>query len=474
MRTDYTNIATCWAELIIQTLVASGITHLCLSPGSRSGALAMAAASHPDLTLHVHYDERSLGFFALGLSKASQKPVSILTTSGTAIANLFPAIIEAYEFQNPLVILTADRPPELIGVGANQAINQHNIYGTFVHKETRLSVPTIDIPAQELANLIHNTITISIQKQGPVHINCPFREPFMPTETTQDFSHYLQPLTIPTNMVEHPPETLSKDTQVTDYILAGHTPISPNEILKFSETNNVKILPDILSPLRFIQHPNIINNTVDQLNNRGITLTSFIKIGNRFTSRALINPQEAPPSKPASPLATTIKSISQRLPENWNVFCGNSTPIRLWDRYAIPTGFPYTVYANRGASGIDGLISTATGIATETRKPTVVFIGDLSLLHDLNGLYWLTKTKTPVVILVLNNNGGAIFKDLPIHTTPEIYEQVFQTPTGLSFKGICDMMGILYTQCTDPREHIKRAFQTPKTQVIEWQDQTPL
>ncbi|MSR89127.1 MAG: 2-succinyl-5-enolpyruvyl-6-hydroxy-3-cyclohexene-1-carboxylic-acid synthase [Candidatus Margulisbacteria bacterium] len=473
MQTRYSNIATCWADLIIHTLIASGISDLCLAPGSRSGALAIAAASHTGLTLHVHYDERSLGFFALGLSKASQKPVAILTTSGTAIANLFPAIVEAYEFQNPLIILTADRPPELIGIGANQAINQHNFYGTFVHKETQLPVPSTDISAQELTKIIHNTLQISIQKKGPVHINCPFREPFMPTENTEDFSKYLQSLDIKKSMPLSEQKPLPNNIQKTDYILAGHTPISPDEILKLSEKNNTKIIPDILSPLRFTKHPNIINNAVDQLLKGTLKVTTFTKIGHRFTSRALINPQDYQTEKSTSPLAKTIETISQNLPENWNVFCGNSTPIRLWDRYAIPTKTPYPVYANRGASGIDGLISTASGIATNTHKPTFVFIGDLSFLHDLNGLYWLTKTKIPVVILVLNNNGGAIFKELPIHTTPEIYEQCFQTPTGLNLKGICDMMSISYTRTTTPEKDIEVAFKNPITRVIEWVEPPP-
>jgi 2-succinyl-5-enolpyruvyl-6-hydroxy-3-cyclohexene-1-carboxylate synthase len=131
-----------WASLIIEELSRLGVEHVCMAPGSRSTPLTLACAANNKLTKHCHFDERGLGFMALGLAKASNTPVAIITTSGTAVANLYPAIIEASLTRVPLIILSADRPPELLDCGANQAIAQ---VGMFAQYAKQLSLPVPDL-----------------------------------------------------------------------------------------------------------------------------------------------------------------------------------------------------------------------------------------------------------------------------------------------------------------------------------------
>jgi 2-succinyl-5-enolpyruvyl-6-hydroxy-3-cyclohexene-1-carboxylate synthase len=159
-----------------------------------------------------------------------------------------------------------------------------------------------------------------------------------------------------------------------------------------------------------------------------------------------------------------IRELSGKIPSHWNVFCGNSSAIRLWDECAQRVDVPYSFYANRGASGIDGLISTACGVAMATRNPTLLILGDLSFFHDMTGLDWVRRSDVPVVVVILNNNGGAIFKELDMVVSEDIFEQCFITPTHLHFKGICEMMRIRYDVGLPD---IGEIFQDPFSRVIE-------
>ncbi len=182
-----TTIATLWAELLVEELVRNGVTHFCIAPGSRSTPLVLAAASNKKAKKIVHFDERGLGFFALGLSKGGRK-AAIITTSGTAVANLLPAVVEASQDHVPLILLTADRPPELVDTGANQAILQDGIFGRYVRWQTNLSTPTTEI----LPSYLLTTIDFAVRHTGPVHINCPIREGL----PEADFSDYVKPVAI--------------------------------------------------------------------------------------------------------------------------------------------------------------------------------------------------------------------------------------------------------------------------------------
>ena len=188
----HANIAVFWAEHVIKILNHHGVHHFCLAPGARSTPLVMALSHNKHVKVTTHFDERALGFFALGVAKATESPVAIITTSGSAVANLLPSAVEATHAHVPLIFLTADRPQELQNCGANQAINQEAIFGTFVKKFEALPVPS---PAIELSSMLtkgSEVVQIAcVADRGPVHINCPFREPFLESNVTlkNNFQH---------------------------------------------------------------------------------------------------------------------------------------------------------------------------------------------------------------------------------------------------------------------------------------------
>lgn len=169
-----------WAELLLEALTRHGLRHICIAPGSRSTPLTIAAAANNKLICHTHFDERGLGHLALGLSKASREPVAVIVTSGTAVANLYPSLIEASLTGERVVFLTADRPPELMDCGANQAIRQNGIFASHPCQTISLPRPTVDIPASWLVSVIdHNMANL---RHGALHINCPFAEPLYGNE----------------------------------------------------------------------------------------------------------------------------------------------------------------------------------------------------------------------------------------------------------------------------------------------------
>ncbi|MCA9981381.1 MAG: 2-succinyl-5-enolpyruvyl-6-hydroxy-3-cyclohexene-1-carboxylic-acid synthase [Anaerolineales bacterium] len=178
------NPTTLWATTFVHALAASGLDAVCIAPGSRSTPLTLAFDAHPDIEVFVHLDERSAGFFALGRALATGKPVALVCTSGTAVANFFPALIEANMSHVSLLILTADRPPELRHSGANQTIDQVKIFGDQVLWSVDLDTPQADAPEVALRNVAQTAArayaTANGLRQGPVHVNLPFRKPLEP------------------------------------------------------------------------------------------------------------------------------------------------------------------------------------------------------------------------------------------------------------------------------------------------------
>ena len=186
------NINAVWASLLMEKLVRCGLTRVVLSPGSRNTPLTVAAARNEAITTTVHFDERAAAFYALGLARALRKPVTLVCTSGSAVANYLPAVVEAAMDGVPLLLLTADRPPELHDCGANQTIPQIGLFGHFVRHQLDLTCPDPEIPAREfLQQLDHALIHLFGPDSGPVHINCPFREPLAPDEDSVDYAAYL-------------------------------------------------------------------------------------------------------------------------------------------------------------------------------------------------------------------------------------------------------------------------------------------
>ncbi len=500
-----------WAEVILEALTRHGLNHVCIAPGSRSTPLTLAAAANSKLICHTHYDERGLGYFALGLAKVViSKPVAVIVSSGTAVANLYPAFIEAGLTGENIIFLTADRPSELINCGANQAIRQNDIFSDHLAQTLALPTPTLNISAQCLVSIIDNTMNNLLH--GSLHINCPFAEPLYGNISTQiDWKNSLASWwesSLPW-LIGSRSCSLSLVTdwhvwrQKKGLVIAGRIrPDDGEKVAKWAEMLGWPIIGDILSQtgqplpcadlwLSVAEAKNILQN-VQLVVQFGSSLTSKRLLewqaqcqpeeywiidhipgrldpahhrGRRLVSSVsdwLIAHQAIPGLPWAHSLMKIVNNVyssiskqlgqqfseagiahqlAQLLPKDGQLFVGNSLIVRLIDALGqLPLSYP--IYSNRGASGIDGLIATLAGVQTANMKPTLGIIGDISALYDLNSLNLLRASVAPMVLIVVNNNGGQIFSMLP---TPEMErERFYCMPHYLQFKNAATMFGLSY------------------------------
>ncbi|WP_272691208.1 MULTISPECIES: 2-succinyl-5-enolpyruvyl-6-hydroxy-3-cyclohexene-1-carboxylic-acid synthase [Providencia] len=504
-----------WAEVIIEALSRHGMKHICIAPGSRSTPLTLAAINNAKLHCHTHFDERGLGHLALGLAKASNEPVGVIVTSGTAVANLYPSLIEAGLTGEKVIFLTADRPPELIDCGANQAIRQTHIFASHPAQSLMLPRPTQDISAKWLVTAIDNGM--NQLRHGAFHINCPFAEPLY---GDMDGEHEWQKTLGEWWNSSHPwlTEPLTHSVAlVADWyfwrqkkgvVLAGRMSASEGELVaKWAQELGWPVIGDVLSQTGqpypcadlWLQHPDAqqvlkhaelvvqfgssltgkrllqwqancepqeywiidsIPQRLDPANHRGRKLTCSIKgwLDNH-------------PAQLRSLWCESLQTLAQKaqhhvhqqlhdqfseaavafqLPEllspRGQLFVGNSLIVRLVDALAqLPLGYP--VYSNRGASGIDGLISTMAGVQRATARPTLAIVGDISALYDLNSLALLREPSAPTVLIIVNNNGGQIFSMLP--TPDEARQNYYCMPQNVSFEPAAKMFGLQYCAPTD-------------------------
>nr|WP_154324707.1 2-succinyl-5-enolpyruvyl-6-hydroxy-3-cyclohexene-1-carboxylic-acid synthase [Pantoea sp. 201603H] len=499
-----------WAEVIVEALTRHGIHHICIAPGSRSAPLTLAAAVNPKLSCHTHFDERGLGHLALGLAKSSQQPVAVIVTSGTAVANLYPAIIEAGLSGERLVLLTADRPAELIDCGANQAIEQTAIFAG--HAATlNLPRPTADIAAPWLVAAIDNLLYQ--HEFGSMHINCPFAEPLYGDdngefiswrESLGDWWQCSQPWVRHSQRVSR---SIQPDWNVWQQkrgvVIAGKLGTGQGRrVAEWAHKLGWPVLGDAFSqsgqPLPCADLW-LANHDAQQ------TLAQaqiVIQFGTSLTGKRLLRWQEQikpamfwlidrvpgrrdpahhsgcrivaninewlddHPAQPHAPWADRLYALSMHvkkavhtateafgeaglarrlpelLPKEGLLFLGNSLIVRLIDAFAqLPANCP--VYGNRGASGIDGLLSTAAGVQRGIPRPMLIVLGDISMLYDLNALALLRQQPAPLILLVINNNGGQIFSLLP--TPVETRERFFSMPQHISFEHAAALFGLQYS-----------------------------
>ena len=530
------NRNTFWTKIFIDQLAAFGVKYACISPGSRSTPLTYVISQNRKIRSYIHYDERSSAFFGLGLAKATRLPVLIVATSGTAVAELYPAIIEAYQQRVPLIICTADRPPELIGTGANQTINQHNIFKNHIRWFRDLGLPSIsETGLYHLQKLTIRAFKISSSEDiGPVHLNFPFRKPLEHFSHTDDINK---------RITQIKPQRIFKErlinsktwTSVSSKLILevmnserGIILVGPmdydrefkNQIKKLYDLLRFPIVADGLSQLRFtnsdrdksiLSHFNSIvksdhfikKHDPDIILQFGRTPTSSAVenfLGHTNAKRYLINSfgdifdptrnakviYAISPVKFCNSLLTQIhnegfkrqstdwlkdflkaEEISQKikikiidktrylsepsiitevikcLPSGSNIFIGNSLPVRDLDNFLSNNSKRFNIYFNRGASGIDGITSTALGIASRNKK-TILITGDLSFLHDLNALSMAVKYSIPLTILVINNNGGGIFQSLPIAQKVNRFNDFFVNPHNLEISELVKSFGIDY------------------------------
>lgn len=521
---DPTNRNTALASAFAEELARCGLRHAVLSPGSRSTPLALALWRQVEIETTVIVDERSAAFFALGAAQASGVPVAILCTSGTAAANYHPAVCEADHSAVPLLVLTADRPPELRGIGAGQAIDQLKLYGESVRWFCEVGTHDADDDG-----LLHFRATAcrafaaarGETRPGPVHLNLPLREPLAPLAIEGDVTATDQlalkgrgerPLTAVTSIDMEPSQFLLDEVAKhiaeaeIGVIVAGRQldPELREPLAHLARAAGYPILAEPTSQLRCGPHDRSHVITAYDLllrdeRFRGTALPDLVlRFGEMPTSKPLrswlaesgadqivVDPL-GDWNEPTRQAAALLRADPTELASGWAarlgedrpapamwlqaeqaareaiavelnavgeltepglqlalgaaysdgeiVYTASSMPIRDQEAFLPSNDADVTFLCNRGANGIDGVISSGIGAAHASGKPTTIVAGDLGLLHDLGGLAALRDVTTPVRIVVIDNDGGGIFHFLPQEQTleSEEFEALLGTPRGVS------------------------------------------
>jgi 2-succinyl-5-enolpyruvyl-6-hydroxy-3-cyclohexene-1-carboxylate synthase len=455
------------ARSVIRQLIENGIQDFVLSPGSRNAPLSIAlneAAEKGLINLHVRIDERSAAFFALGISKASDRYVAVICTSGTAVANYHPAALEAYHSSNKIIFLTADRPARLRRTGANQTTIQDGILS-----------PVQSIDTAEIVDVE------KLLNRGPIHLNMQFDEPLL----ENDSHEWLSGLQIQSN--NYP--SLIKGKLVVkprSIVIIGHDAggFSPESVFGAIENSQLPIISE--DPLSFptaIPHAALF--LADASLRESLKADQLIVIGRTTLSRSInafiaqtpnvvvIDPRienidihreatqilfELPQLSVGEVDKTWIelwqgvahraseaveldwseqlflRELCRLLPDGSALFVGSSRPVRDIEAFATPRKSLH-VFANRGLAGIDGNISTAQGISTQYER-TYSVIGDLTFIHDLGALVNFSEIeKTNHTIFVIDNNGGGIFSTLP-QSGVAGFEKVFGTPQNIDLESV--------------------------------------
>ena len=474
------NNSTSLARVIVRQIIEAGITDVVVSPGSRNAPLSLAfyaAAERGLIKLHVRIDERTAAFFALGIIKATGRPVPVVCTSGTAVANYHPAVLEASHTNAPLLVLTADRPAILRKTGANQTTEQARIYGKAVRYFADVDGPVfpMELPFDSL-------------RSGPVHLNIQFDEPMLPDDSEQ----WLDEIKVaPKLFVSRTKAGTLKSDANRGVLVIGHDRggLSAQDVNDFANALGWPVIAE--DPLSFpqaIAHASIfltsseiraalIPQTVIVIGRTTLSrsINAYVKLAptqiaidpriatvdsdrhadKRFTEIPILNAHAASDewlaqwkkfalrcAKNIDQLAgfteaTIAKELAAALPNGASLFVSSSRPIRDLEGFATPRS-GISTYANRGLAGIDGNISTALGIASASTQ-TFAVLGDLSFLHDLTG--FIQREEINCCFIVINNDGGGIFSTLPQRGVSG-FETIFGTPHGLDPAAIAASMGI--------------------------------
>ncbi len=584
------NRNTLWAKIFVDELSRAGVQAACIAPGSRSTPLTLAFAEHAAITVYSLLDERGASFFGLGMALVSGIPVALLCTSGTATANFHPAVIEAYQSQIPLLVLTTDRPPELRDSGANQSIDQIKLYGNHVRWFVDVALPETN-PTETTLRYLRTLAGRAVAKAtapaaGPIHLNFPFRKPLEPIAVPGDgqptpvpgdgqptpvsgnvpqrptsyplngkadahpFTQFTRGLLTPTakqiNMLleaiqqaprglivcgprcpagDFPP-TVTRLAGLSGYPLLADalsgvrfgatrqpelSPIlgnyetflqtyaaqawePPQLVLQFGAMPTSKALGDYLSAWPDCRR--IAVTSSGSWHDDSHTLSDLLWADPETTCQQVIERLEVTPIRPVDEVwlttfhhaenvaRQTFKAVSNKtffegtiladvvdlMPSKSVLYVGNSLPVRHLDQFAPPRDIDMQVLANRGASGIDGVISSALGAAAATDRPVLLVIGDVSFYHDLNALLALQRCGVKVTIVLINNDGGGIFHRLPIAHFEPPFNDLFVTPHGLDFEPVVKMFGANFVSTSTReafRQALKTALQADISEVVE-------
>ncbi len=603
-----------WADLLVEELVRAGVGLFCIASGSRSAPLALAVAAHPRAEYVMHYDERGTAFCALGYGRATRRPAAWITTSGTAVANGMPAVVEASMDAVPMLLVTADRPPELRAAGANQTIDQVKIFGNYARWQFDLPAPDPAIdPAVVLTTADQAVYRAMRMPAGPVHLNAMYREPLVSSPDKSRYADYLDGLQAWRDS-EAPYTRYGSATNIAKTPISAHesaADISKTPISGYGSTNNISevlitysvdaprfeslmddlsrakrglvvagrlharsqadavrllanelgwpLLPDVCSQLRFsgkfsvdrstdkiteggvmasrydlalaseafrASHPPdavlyfggaavskrlnawlaevrpalfaVVRESPDRMD-PGHCVTEYVETGIAPFCRSVIHRLETKrgegkvlgnkdwtaswaaasdavaramdehtPDDLSEPAAARL--LSRHTPDEATLMLASSMPIRDMDMFGDAAGRAPFVAANRGASGIDGAVATAVGLAYGRRAPVTLLVGDLGLLHDLNSLALTASAPAPVVIVAINNHGGGIFSFLPVAGCGEAFEPMFGTPHPYRFEQAARMFGLGYDHVQDMdtlSEAYASALSSGESRIIE-------
>lgn len=510
-------------------LAALGVTDAVISPGSRSAPLALCFHACGGLQTWVQIDERSAGFFALGLGRATGRPAVLVCTSGTAAANYLPAVIEAHHAGVPLIACTADRPPERRGWGEPQTIDQIGLYRPAVRWDYDLPVPDSASVAAAPGWAESAFAAVVGPDPGPVHLNWPFREPLeppanrewlpensaaVPSETAADstspllaeltagcdrgvvvagpwpaggleaerawaaaaadlavragwpvigepiahvrgLGHRDRPCVVTTADHLLSDEALARQMRPDAVVMVGRTPTTKPVRLWLERTRPEHVVVIDPADRRHRAAPALrltgwVQAPVDRLSlgaapaseqsaERRGWLAAWARLESQ--ARSALDREIA-----AGPLlsALTARTVVASLPAGSVLLASNSLPVRDLDAFVFDTG-AVTVVGNRGASGIDGTVSTALGLAAaDPARPVALYTGDLALLHDLSGLTAAARIGLHLTVVCVDNGGGGIFSLLPVadRIDPDDFDTLFRTPPGADFEGLDGFAGI--------------------------------
>jgi len=539
----------------VDELARAGVTDVSACPGSRSAPLSMLLHAHPAVRVWMHLDERSASYFALGMAKAARRPVALLATSGTAAVNFAPAVAEARYARVPLVVLTADRPPELRELGAPQTIDQANLYGSHAKWWLEMPLPEATESAARYARMVAARAAATAREApaGPVHLNFPFREPLIPSLSgvpgeahgrageigvmgavrrftpaelallAEELRHLRHGIIVcgPQDDPALAPAVADLASALGYPLLAdplsltrcgphdGSLVIDAYDAFLRDEATAERLLPDVI--LRFGALPTSKPLSQFMQRHRGVrqiivddggwpdpvhTASSVYHGEPASFCRALSSAWGE--RRGAGQWTRTWKSLSARaraamvafgdraddgmnepavfaelaslLPNGATLYAGNSMPVRDLDTFFPASERSVRFLANRGANGIDGVVSSALGASAVADGPVVLVIGDLSFYHDMNGLLAANRHGLNATIVLVNNDGGGIFSFLPQAEHAAQFEELFGTPHGLDFRAACALYGIGHER-TDSRagfrEAVARSMAAPEVQVIE-------
>ena len=528
----------------LASLYAAGVTDFVVCPGSRNTPLTLAllqmgtSANFPGLKIWRHIDERAAGYFALGIARSSGNPVAITVTSGSAVANLYPAVMEARMSRVPLIILTADRPPELQDTGSNQTAKQTDIFG--IHSKWSLQLPVADNDAiSKIAGFASNVAARAVQNSlespaGPAHINIPFREPLLAEQAPTGALDLQLPPSLPTStptarmdisFLSHVvkakqgilicgPDNALPITQIAE--LASHLgwpiiadPLSnmrngPHDITNVISTADTilrsQTCSDMLYPqqtIRFggIPTSKILNQWLSDSGAQSIVIddasAGYAGLRSEYDREVVIRITPEQFCEEVSDLISINYERDTEYLMKWldaetllrsfttnfiaaeeeffegsifhtltssrasvdTVVLGNSMPVRDADSFLRTSDATFRVVGTRGVSGIDGVLSAAAGAATG--GSTLLVLGDLSFIHDANGLWPSKHYDLNLKILLINNLGGGIFSFLPQRNLlkENWFEEWWGTPHNMDVKSLTTAYGIPH-ELLSTGEHI--------------------